>query len=88
MSENLTHRQLEALRVLVRRHDTYPDYESFATMHLGEGTAALLRKLVPHGLVKASKGGSGSRQWFSATDAGRALAATPDREERTCSTGL
>lgn len=79
MSENITHRQLAALRALIRRHDVYPDYESFATMHLGEGTTALLRKLVPHGLVKATRGGSGSRQWFSVTEAGRAFAATPEQ---------
>ncbi len=68
----ITHRQRDALATLRRRHDDYPDRASFATVHLGEGTTALLRKLVPLGMVAATKGGPGTRQFFSITDAGRA----------------
>ncbi|MBB5664710.1 hypothetical protein GGE68_002907 [Rhizobium leguminosarum] len=68
----ITHRQRDALSVLARRHDDYPSHRNFATAHLGENTAALLRKLVPLGLVSATRGGSGSRQFFAITDAGRA----------------
>ncbi|MGM4911404.1 hypothetical protein [Rhizobium sp. 768_B6_N1_8] len=69
----ITARQRQALKVLARRHDDYPDRKNFATAHLGEGTTALLRKLIPHGLVEATRGGSGFRQWFSITEAGREL---------------
>ena len=67
----ITHRQRDALSWLNARHTAYPRHEQFATIHLGENTAALLRKLVPLGLVSATPGGPGRRQFFSITDAGR-----------------
>jgi DNA-binding MarR family transcriptional regulator len=67
----ITHSQRKALAVLQRRHEEFPDHANFATMFLGERTTALLRKLVPLGLVAATRGGSGRRQFFSITDAGR-----------------
>jgi hypothetical protein len=69
----ITHRQREALSWLAWRHVKFPTHASFATMHLGENTTALLRKLAPLGLVTVTKGGSGSRQFFAITDAGRAI---------------
>jgi hypothetical protein len=71
----ITERQRHALSTLLRRHHEYPTHNNFATAHLGENTTALLRKLAPLGLVSATRGGSGSRQFFSITDAGRAVLA-------------
>lgn len=68
----ITHRQREALSWLKARHVQFPTHGNFATVHLGENTTALLRKLIPLGLVSATKGGSGSRQFFAITDAGLA----------------
>lgn len=68
----LTKRQKEALETLARRHDGWPERHDFATCHLGKNTVAILRKLVALGLVTATKGGCGMRQFFSITDAGRA----------------
>jgi len=68
----MTHRQREALSWLRWRHVKFPTHANFATVHLGVDTTALLRKLVPLGLVSATKGGSGSRQFFAITDAGLA----------------
>jgi len=69
----ITHRQRHALNVLQQRHVANPAYDAFPMAILGENTAALLRKLVPLGLVHATKGGPGTRQFFSITDAGRAV---------------
>lgn len=69
----VTHGQRKALAFLKRRHDEYPMSKTFATVHLGDSYAAQLRRLVPQGLVTATKGGRGSRQFFSITDAGRVL---------------
>ncbi|MBY3543705.1 hypothetical protein HFN71_28905 [Rhizobium laguerreae] len=71
----ITERQRHALSTLLRRHDDYPTHINFATAHLGENTTALLRKLIPLGLVSATRGGSGMRQWFAITDTGRAVLA-------------
>lgn len=69
----ITHRQRDALSRLNARHIAYPKHEHFATIHLGENATALLRKLVPLGLVSATPGGPGRRQFFAITDAGRAV---------------
>ena len=69
----VTHRQRDALSWLRWRHVEFPQRANFATVHLGESTAALLRKLVPLGLVSVTKGGRGSRQFFAITDAGMAV---------------
>ena len=70
----LTHHQRKALTILADNHVRYPSWAGFATHHLGTNTAAHLRKMVALGLVQASRGGRGSRQWFSLTDAGRDVA--------------
>lgn len=66
----ITNGQMRSLIILKWRHDRYPMYEAFASVHLGKSTAALLRKLADGGLVHATRGGRGSRQFFSITDAG------------------
>jgi len=68
----ITHGQRHALSVLKERHDRYPDRINFATAHLGTTVATLLRKLALLGLVTATKGGPGTRQFFAITEAGRA----------------
>lgn len=68
----ITHRQRDALSWLRWRHVEFPNHAHFATVHLGENTVALLRKLIPLGLVTATKGGRGSRQFFAITDSGLA----------------
>jgi len=68
----ITHRQRQALSWLNARHIQYPNYPSFGTVHLGESTTALLRRLAPLGLVDMTKGGAGRRQFFAITDAGKA----------------
>lgn len=67
----LTHRQYQALTLLEKYHERYPKIASFRSSHLGVNTASILRRLASHGLVHASKGGAGTRQFFSITDAGR-----------------
>lgn len=69
----ITHRQRKALDVLADNHARYPSWVGFSTRHLGTNTAAHLRKMASLGLVQASRGGRGSRQWFSLTEAGREL---------------
>lgn len=69
----ITHGQRKALAFLKRRHDEYPMHKTFATVHLGDSYAAQLRRLVPQGLVTATRGGRGSRQFFAITDAGKEL---------------
>lgn len=79
--DRIAHRQRTALTRLKRRHDEIPRLSEFATVHLGENTAALLRKLVPLGLVSATPGGSGRRQFFSITDAGRQYLSSSSEEK-------
>lgn len=69
----ITQRQRHALSVLLGRHSKYPNHANFATAYLGVNTTALLRKLVPLGFVSATRGGPGGRQFFSITEAGRAI---------------
>ena len=68
---NLTRRQRDALSWLNARHVMHPEHAQFATRFLGNNTVAILRRLVPLGLVSATAGGPGSRQFFAITDAGR-----------------
>lgn len=69
----ITHRQRNALSWLNARHITHPQHAQFATRFLGNNTVAILRRLVPLGLVSATPGGPGRRQFFAITDAGRAV---------------
>jgi DNA-binding PadR family transcriptional regulator len=73
----ITHGQRHALSVLKDRHDRYPERMNFATAHLGANVVTLLRKLALAGLVTATKGGPGTRQFFAITAAGRAALAPP-----------
>lgn len=63
--------QLAALEVLRYRHECYPDRANIASVFLGLNTVQLLRRLIPLGLVEATKGGKGTRQFFAITEAGR-----------------
>ncbi|MBY3155337.1 hypothetical protein HFO56_23725 [Rhizobium laguerreae] len=66
----LTHGQRHALGVLQRRHVAYPNSGSFPASEIGTDTAAILRRLAPLGFVTVTKGGRGSRQFFSITESG------------------
>lgn len=67
---SVTHRQKHALGVLQNRHVAYPQYASFPANQLGAATAAVLRRLAPLGFVKVTRGGRGSRQFYSITESG------------------
>ncbi|MCS4088743.1 hypothetical protein [Rhizobium sp. BK176] len=67
---SVTHRQRHALAVLQHRHVAYPQYAGFPANQLGGATTAILRRLAPLGYVKVTRGGRGSRQFYSITESG------------------
>jgi hypothetical protein len=67
---SVTHRQKHALGVLRYRHLQYPQYANFPASQLGTATTAMLRKLAPLGFVNVTRGGRGSRQFYSITERG------------------
>jgi hypothetical protein len=66
----VTHRQKHALGVLQHRHLAYPEYANFPASLLGAATTAILRRLAPLGFVTVTRGGRGSRQFYSITESG------------------
>jgi hypothetical protein len=67
---SVTHRQKNALITLQHRHIAYAQYTEFSSSQLGSATAAILRRLVPLGYVNVTRGGRGSRQFYSITERG------------------